>query len=197
MSPSGWLPLKVEAVDPSSRASTPSSTVRSPERIFAVSLDRPRPSHKGVPAVTRPTPTSASTTASETTTARAAQGTGPTTWKVRSGCWLPTRSTWIATATAWAASRRLSPFEAWRCDPGLGIWGRSWRRLPGMEYGIPPLGAHSAAREIVRFPVWFGPWGCGRRFPCRWHWRALWSNLLVGLVFYLLGVLTPVLITSP
>ncbi len=58
MSPSGWLPLKVEAVDPSSRASTPSSTVRSPERIFAVSLDRPRPSHKGVPAVTRPTPTS-------------------------------------------------------------------------------------------------------------------------------------------
>ncbi len=26
--------------------------------------------------------------------------------------------------------------------------------------------------------------------------RALWSNLLVGLVFYLLGVLTPVLIST-
>ncbi len=34
------------------------------------------------------------------------------------------------------------------------------------------------------------------RQQARGERRALWSNLLVGLVFYLLGVLTPVLIST-
>jgi hypothetical protein len=86
--------------------------------------------------VTRPTRTSALTLVRWTTTARVALGTGPSTWRVRSGCSRPTRSTWIGTATAGAVRTEPSGFRALGCPTprpslaGPGRLGVARRRLP-------------------------------------------------------------------
>jgi len=119
-------------------------------RISLVVAKAPPPPSTAPPATTtpsrncaRPTRTPALTLMPWTTTAQAAPGTDPSTWRARSGCSRPTRSTWTGTATAGAArtdehapEETGDPFLVASCLHSCGRIARSRQaRVGGNEWG--------------------------------------------------------------